>query len=173
MLSPQAMFNAPIPGESLTRESGNAPWEQPAQFSRVDEVLNFYMEKLEDDELFDDMLNILDNDMPLDLFIDTMLLNGEMYGKHTSDVSLIVGPILHEHILSLAEAAGVSVREFQGKDKETLSKEKQIQDVQMHIDFKKPKKVELPSPQPVVEETTETEEVIQPHPTKGLMSRRT
>jgi len=173
MLSMNAAFNGPIPGESLTREPGNAPWEQPAQFAKVDEVLAFYMDRFEDDELFEDMLNILDNDMPVDLLVDTMLLNGEMYGKHTSDVSLIVGPILHEHILALAEAAGVKVREFQGEDKETLKKKKELEDVQMHLDFNRKK------PEPLVEvEDNDDEEMeieIEDTPKRptGLMSRRT
>jgi hypothetical protein len=169
MITMETAFNGPIPGESLTREPGNAPWEQPPQFAKVDEVLNFYMEKLEDDELFEDMLYILDNDMPLDLFIETMLLNGEMYGKHTSDVSLIVGPILHEHLLSLAEAAGVKVREFQGETKEERMKKKGIDDVQMSLDLTK--KLPTPTePEPVVEEIVEEE--LPSRPSRGLVRRR-
>ena len=117
------MMNGPIPGESLTREPGNAPWEQPPQYASVEEALGFYMDKLEDDDLLEDMLFILDQDVPIDLFLDTMLLYGEMEGKHTTDVSLLVGPVLHEHIKSLSEAAGVKYREWQGFSKEERRRE--------------------------------------------------
>ena len=172
MIEGERVFNGPIPGESLTREPGNAPWEQPPQYAKVDEVLSFYMDKLEDDEILEDILNILDNDIPLDLFLDTMLLNGEMYGKHTSDISLIVGPILHEHILSLAEAAGVTVREFQGKDKKQRMKEREIQDVQMHLDFSKPYTPEEQQKEEAEQIEDIMEEVELPKPPKGLMARR-
>jgi hypothetical protein len=167
MLGPEALLNGPIPGESLTREPGNAMWEQPPQFAKVDEALNFYITNLEEDEIFEDVLSILDNDMPLDLFVDTMLLNGEMYGKHTSDVSLIIGPMLHEYIKTLAEAAGVKVREFQGKDKAKAKKERELIDVQSSLNFKKPMppKVEMPL-------KVEKKEAPVESPKRGLLSRR-
>jgi hypothetical protein len=159
------MFTGPIPGESLTREPGNAPWEQPPQYAKVEEVVAFYLDKFEDDETLEDFLNILDNDAPLDLIVDTMLLTGEMHGIHTTDASLIAGPIIHEHLLGLAEAAGVKVREFQGKDKKQKQKEKEIQDVQMHLDFNRPYE---PEPEPMME--APVEEIPAP---RGLMARRT
>ena len=33
-------FDAPIPGQSLTDEPGNAPWEKPAQYDTVEEATN-------------------------------------------------------------------------------------------------------------------------------------
>jgi hypothetical protein len=167
------MFNAPIPGESLTVEPGNAPWEQPPQFAKVDEALTFYMDKFEDDELFEDLLFILDNDMPIDLFLDTMLLYGEMEGRHTSDVSLLIGPVLHEHIKSVAEAAGIKYREFQGEGQEEKTKGKQIADLQMSLNL---------TPEEVMEEDEEVgslmEEIfetppVEEKPSRGLMQRRT
>jgi predicted RNase H-like HicB family nuclease len=126
------MLNGPIPGESLTREPGNAPWEQPPQFATVEKALAMYMDKLEeDDEALEDILFILDEGFPLDLFVETLLLNSEMEGKHTFDVSILIGPVLHEHLLSLAEAAGASVREFQGATPEGKSREKVIRDLKL------------------------------------------
>lgn len=170
------MFNAPVPGESLTIEPGNAPWEQPPQFAKVDEALSFYMDKLEDDELFEDMLFILDNDMPVDLFLNTMLLYGEMEGRHTSDVSLLIGPTLHEHIKSVAEAAGVNYREFQGASDEEKSKQRLITDLQMSLNTRMESEGDNSG---IIEETLETleeavdEPPMEEKPSKGLMSRRT
>ena len=125
------MFNAPIPGESLMREPGNAPWEQPPQFPTVQESLTFYMDKFDDDETLEDALFILDQDFPLDLLVESILMYGEMEGKHTSDVSFLIGPVLHEHLLSMASAAGVTVREFQGETKSEKQKQKIIKDLQI------------------------------------------
>lgn len=165
------MFQAPIPGESLTREPGNAPWEQPPQFDKVEDVTTFYMDKFEDDETLDEMLWILDNDMPIELFLDTMLLSGEMHGVHTSDVSLLVGPVLHEHIKALADAAGVNYREFQGETKEQREKKKTINDVQMSFNPKVKRQPTTPVKEEVVEEVIEEEVIVEP-PKRGLMKRR-
>ena len=102
----------PIPGESLTRQKGNSPWESPPQFPRVDQAFKYYAEKLEEDDYLEDVLTILDLGLPLDLFIDSLLLNGEMKGRHFVDINLLLGPLLHEYVLGLAEAAGVNVIEF-------------------------------------------------------------
>lgn len=172
------MFNGPIPGESLTREPGNAPWEQPPQYETVDKALNFYMSELEEnDELLEDTLYILDQDFPLDLFVESLLLNGEMNGKHSFDVSFLIAPVLHEHLLSLAEAAGVKVREFQGKSSSDKARDKTINDL----------KIILGNPQAGVtgqqtaEVLDEAEAKLEEQqgenspynaPKKGLMSRR-
>ena len=34
-------FDAPIPGQSLTDEPGNYPWEHPPQFASVEEATDF------------------------------------------------------------------------------------------------------------------------------------
>ena len=41
-------FNAPIPGEMLTAEMGARPWQRPPQFNTVEEVIDFYTDKLKD-----------------------------------------------------------------------------------------------------------------------------
>lgn len=116
----------PIPGESLTRQKGNSPWEAPPQFPRVDQAFKYYVEKLEEDDYLEDVLTILDLGLPLDLFVDSILINGEMKGRHFVDINLLLGPLLHEYILGLAEAAGVEVVEFV----EDLNKDFQDKDVQ-------------------------------------------
>lgn len=124
------MFNGPIPGESLTREKGNAPWEQPPQYNTVEEVYDFYMDKLEeDDNLVEEILFLLSNEFPLDLLVESILMNNEMAGKHSIDISFLIGPVLHEYLLSLATTAGINVKEFQGADDSMKQREKKIRDL--------------------------------------------
>jgi len=107
------VFGGPIPGESLTREPGNSTWEQPPQYTRVDQAFKYYVGLLEEDDYLEDVLTILDSGLPLDLFIDSLLLDGEMKGKHFFDMGFLLGPLLHEYVLGLAEAAEIEVIEFQ------------------------------------------------------------
>ena len=41
------MFNAPIPGQSLTSEPKNYAWERPPQYDLPEEALMFHLEKLD------------------------------------------------------------------------------------------------------------------------------
>jgi hypothetical protein len=124
-------FNGPIPGESLTKPPGNAPWEKPPQYAKVEEALAFYMDRLENPKALEEILFLLSNDAPLELLVDNMVGYGEMKGKHTVDTSLLVAPVIHEYIKLMADAAGVKYREFQGKTPEEKEKDKKKKDFKL------------------------------------------
>jgi hypothetical protein len=119
------MFDAPVPGESLTIAPGNAPWEQPPQFAKIEEALAFYLKKFQDDEMLEEALFLIEEDMPIELLVNSMLMYGEMQGKHTPDMSILIGPIIHEYLKSMADAAEIKYREFQGKTSEEKKKDKE------------------------------------------------
>lgn len=122
-------FNAPIPGESLTNPVGGSPWEQPPQYAKVEEALAFYMKRFQSDKMMNDVLFLIENDLPIELFVNNLLLYSEMKGKHTADTSLLIGPVIHEYIKSLCDAAGIKYREFQGK----TQSEKKIDEEKKHL----------------------------------------
>lgn len=133
-------FMAPIPGQSLTREKGNAPWEQPPMYSRPEEALAFYMEKLTNEEALDDSLFLLEQGFPLENLVDSMTSYGVMEGYHSYDVKMLISPVLHEHIKALCEGADISIVEFNGpSDNEKRSaKEKQRLMAMLAAEFDKP-----------------------------------
>jgi hypothetical protein len=126
-------FNGPIPGESLTQPPGNTPWERPPQYPEVDKALAFYMDRLEDPKAMEEILFLLQQDAPLELVVDNMLMFNEMKGRHTGDVSLLIGPVIHDYLKLMADAAGVKYREFQGKTPEEKSKDKQKNDFKILV----------------------------------------
>ena len=117
-------FMAPIPGMSLTKEPGNAPYEQPPLYVRPEEALGFYFERLDDEDTIDDLMFSLEQGFPLSVFVDSMTSYGVMEGYHTIDVKMLISPILHEYIYNLATAAGVDVVETPGPTKEEKMKQK-------------------------------------------------
>jgi hypothetical protein len=119
-----ANLNGPIPGQSLTTEPGNSPWEQPPLHSNVQSALAFYIDKLSDEDLMDDMLFALEQKFPLSTMVESMTTVGVMNGYHTADVSILINPVLHEYILQLAKAADIDVVEDSGPSKEQKQKEK-------------------------------------------------
>lgn len=109
---------APIPGMSLTREPGNSPWEQPPLYNTVEEALGFYLDKLNDEDRLDDLLFALEAGYPIDAMVDTMTSYSVMEGYHTIDVKMLLAPILHEYLITLAEASGIEYTETVGPSRE-------------------------------------------------------
>ena len=103
-------FDGPIPGQSLTAEPGNAPWEKPSKFSDPMDALEMYMEKLGDEEPLDDIMDMLDIGVPVSVVAGSMLTAGVMNGMHTVDVKLLLKPLLMTQIKTLADVTGVEYK---------------------------------------------------------------
>lgn len=161
----ESMFSGPIPGESLTREPGNAPWEQPPQFETVQEVVGFYLDKFESDETLEEILNVLDKGMDIEHLVNSMLLYGEMEGKHTTDASMLAGPVLHKYLAYLADSAGIKYKEHPDSPKPNKLKE----DLLAGLNFND----EPEESDPVLVEEEEEEVTEMPEMPKGLIKRRT
>jgi len=121
----EARFEAPIPGQSLTGEPKQYPWETAPEIDKVGDVINFYIDKLSSQEVMDDLFIALDEGFPLNILVKSILTTGVMEGMHTIDVSMIVAPVLHEYILGAARMQGVKVKERPvTKDEQLSEKEK-------------------------------------------------
>lgn len=111
-------FSAPIPGESLTREPGNAPWEQPPLYSKMGDSLDFYMKRLEDDDTMEEVFGLLEGGLPVSTLVDTLTSVGVMEGYHTIDVSILLQPVLTDYISEMADVAGVEFKKDNKPSKE-------------------------------------------------------
>ena len=121
----EARFEAPIPGQSLTGEPRQYPWESPPELDKVEDVIKFYIDKLSSQEVMDDLFIALDEGFPLNILVKSILTTGVMEGVHSIDISMIVAPVLHEYILGAAKIQGVKVKERPTtKDEELSEKEK-------------------------------------------------
>lgn len=96
-------LHKPIPGISLTGEPGNAPWEQPPKFTTIDEVIDFYSDRITDEEVLPDLIDAIQGNVPLMTIADGMIRMGIMEGMHTIDAGMLVKPVLIELFISMAE----------------------------------------------------------------------
>ncbi len=121
-------FDGPIPGQSLTAEPGNAPWEKPSKYSDPMDALEMYMDKLGNEEIVDDVMDMLDIGIPVNTVASAMLGMGVMEGMHTVDVKLLLRPFVAAHIKSLADVVGVDYKmtmaEYDDKDAKAEQKRK-------------------------------------------------
>ena len=121
------LLKAPIPGQSLTDEPKNYPWENPPEITDPEEAIAMHMSKFNDPEVIDNMLDLLDVGFPVRALAESILTTSVAAGWHSIDVSLIIAPFIHEHIISMANEAGVSYVEGFEKDEEAAQeKERQF-----------------------------------------------
>jgi hypothetical protein len=100
-------LDQPIPGISLTGELGNAPWEQPPKYVSVDEVVDYYSDKLVEEEVIGNIIDVIKRNVPLLTIAEGIMRTGIMQGMHTIDAGMLVKPILVELLIALAEIYGV------------------------------------------------------------------
>lgn len=51
-------LDAPIAGMGLTHEVGARPWQQPPQYNTVEEAMDFYISKLENENFKDSLFDV-------------------------------------------------------------------------------------------------------------------
>lgn len=159
----EPMIDAPIAGQSLTAELGNRPWQQPPQYTTVEEALQFYIPRLTSPELVNDLFNVMETGIPLTTIANAMQSSGVMEGKHSLDVGILIMPVLMETMAYLAEEAGIEYTT--GTNKEIGSDTPNDSAVARAISMvKKEKGKEEPQEEQVEMELEK--------PSGGLMSRR-
>lgn len=103
----EPLFDAPIPGMSLTHELGARPWQTPAQYTTVDEAIEYYMERMSADEFMDQLVDVMEMGVPLTTLANTIQLASVMEGKHSVDVGMLVMPLLIEMMMLIGDNADI------------------------------------------------------------------
>jgi len=115
-------FDMPIAGQSLTAELGGRPWQQPPQYTTVEEALDYYIPSLESEEVSTQLLDVLEMGIPVTSVANAMQTASVMDGKHSVDVGVLVLPVLIELIMLIAETAGVEYISGLEPDKTIMNK---------------------------------------------------
>jgi len=134
----RSMFDAPIPGQSLTKTPGQYPWDKPARLNSTEEALEYYMDKFDDDANGAQLLSLLEAGIPVATLVDSLLLAGFAEGLYTPDVAVVLGEDLGMFMMYLAEQAGVEykVTDEDGVDEveQALEKITSFKDKKMEFD---------------------------------------
>lgn len=160
------MFDAPIPGQSLTAELGARPWQSPPQFTTVDEALEFYVPRMASDSFSEKLIDVMEMGVPLTTLANSMQMNSVMEGKHSVDVGIIIMPVLIEMMRLIGDSAGIEYDT--GMDKKEKTRSTLITKALNKLRDEEAKNETTEEPEEVVEEPTPVEE----EEPKGLMARR-
>ena len=108
-------FDTPVPGQSLTDEPGNYPWEHAPQFTDVKEVMDNLYDSLTRPKNAQQLIAMLDAGVPVEAVVRVITFAGFMEGKFNPDV----GFTIIEPLMNLVSAIGIRA----GVDKLKLSLE--------------------------------------------------
>lgn len=168
------MFEAPIPGESLTREPKNAAFERAPELSDPEDALIFHIDRLTDEEIMTAIFTMLESGVSIRQLTEGFLRMGVYKGIHSIDVSMLIGPAVHEYIKTSADMLGIEYTEG-FENKETAEKAKYSLS---KVKAKKALSKIGANPAEVVEEIRDSEEFSFEEPmlaeqsAKGLMARK-
>lgn len=176
------VFASPIPGQSLTNEPRNMPFERPPEVSEPLKALDMHVKKITNANAMEDAFYFLEQGLDLATLVEGMLRSAVMSGIHSVDVSLIIAPALHEYIKGLAIESDIEFDEGFDKPKERQAIRYQRDSGRAADMLRKIENGELPMPEDDTEKPMEEsmeEPMEEPvvaeaeveEPPKGLMAR--
>jgi len=101
-------FDTPIPGQSLTDEPGNYPWEHAPQFTDVDEIIGDLYDSLTQPNIARQLIAMLEAGVPVEAIVRVITFGGFMEGKYTPDVGFIIAEPLMNLVSAIGIRAGVN-----------------------------------------------------------------
>ena len=158
-------FDAPIPGMSLTAEFGARPWQSPPQIASVDDAIEYYLERMSNDDFNDQLLDVMEMGVPVADVANTLQLGAVMEGVHTIDVGILVMPLLAEMMMLIGDSAGVK---YESGLEDNPDKDR----VRRSLVEKTLRKLENMDSVKKNDETPDEEEQETEEPSTGLMARR-
>lgn len=107
MMKPKKnLVGAPIPGQSLTREPGSRPYEQPPQFTTEEEALDYLMPKILNAEVGVRLANLAERGMNIEAVADSILIGGFAQGMWTPDLAVLIAVPTLEMLAKSTELSG-------------------------------------------------------------------
>ena len=163
----EPIFDAPIPGSSLTTEVGSRPYKNPPKYSKVEDAIDFYIERMSTEEFTSKLVHSLKLGVSVAQIANIMQIHGVMEGQHTLDVSMLILPVLMEFIRFIADTRGIEYNmgldEYDPKRADDALIVHSVRKLQA-----------APSDEVVDEDTLSTEEVeppVEENASMGLMAR--
>lgn len=98
-------FDAPVPGQSLTDEPQNYPWEHPPQYTNINEAAEVIFNRLTEDDAALNMLAMLKSGVPVEAIVRTLIFAGFAEGKFNPDLGILLAPIVMAMIVGIAKRA--------------------------------------------------------------------
>tara|TARA_S200002703_G_C3707454_1_gene217316 strand:- start:145 stop:651 length:507 start_codon:yes stop_codon:yes gene_type:complete len=100
-------FDAPIPGQSLTDEPGNYPWEHSPKFDNPEEVLEILFDRVTEPEVTEQLLMLIESGVPIEAIARVITFTGFVEGEFNPDVGFLLAEPVMKMLTAIAVRAGV------------------------------------------------------------------
>tara|TARA_Y100000004_G_C8924216_1_gene416871 strand:- start:658 stop:1179 length:522 start_codon:yes stop_codon:yes gene_type:complete len=100
-------FNTPVPGQSLTDEPGNYPWEHPPRKTDPEVVLEEIWRSITTPAAVEEMIYLLEAGVPVEGIARTIVFAGFMEGEFTPDLGFTLAEPIMEMITAIGMRAGI------------------------------------------------------------------
>jgi transcriptional regulator of met regulon len=124
-----------IPGQSLTAEPKNAPYENPPEMNTEEDAVMWHLERLSTPDRVEALVDMLELGLDVVTLTEGVLRGAVLEGRHSIDISLIIAPVIHEFIVGTAEKVGIDFDEGLPDDTE------QREDIRYTINENKARKM--------------------------------
>lgn len=106
--NPNHMFNAPIPGSSLTNTPGSSPWQKPPQFTDLHKALMYMWDTVfKDPETVMQILVFLKQGITITEIVNTFMFAGVAGSKWNIDIAMLMYPTVCHQLEVVAKLQGV------------------------------------------------------------------
>ena len=114
------LFQGPIPGQSLTDEPKNSPWENPPELDTVEDATKYYIKKLSTEKVLDDLSVVFELGGTLRNVSESIAIMGTMKGLHSVDVQMLVAPVIGSYLKLVMASYGIDVKEEEVDEDERM-----------------------------------------------------
>ena len=104
------VFDAPIPGQSLTDTPGNYPWEHPPKTASIEEATDMVYDSLMNEKNMSRMFTLLRMGIPIEALVKVITFSGFLEGKWTVDTAKLLEPIVAMMITGEASLANIPAK---------------------------------------------------------------
>jgi hypothetical protein len=125
----QNFLQVPVPGQSLTDIPKNSPWENPSELNAVRDVVEYYVNRIADQDIMDDLSIVFELGGDLKTVTEALWLAGAMKGTHTVEAGMLAGPVIATFIKAAMETYGITTPEtgVSPSDKRKAKERKRLQ----------------------------------------------
>tara|TARA_R100000742_G_C4277148_1_gene98780 strand:+ start:1481 stop:2050 length:570 start_codon:yes stop_codon:yes gene_type:complete len=103
-------LDAPVPGQSLTDDPGNSPWEHPPKTASVEEAVDLVYEQLMKEKNLSRLFTLLRMGIPVEALVKVITFSGFLEGRWSVDVAKLLEPIVAMMITGEASLAEIKAK---------------------------------------------------------------
>ena len=108
-------MDSPVPGQSLTSDPGNMPYESPPDIVDPEQALSEIITVIEEPTTKKDIIALMASGFPVEAMVQSFALSGVAEGRFSADVAELIKPVLALYIIKIGLEEGIPVTPFTDK----------------------------------------------------------